>query len=172
MKFAIANAYKIMEDRVVILFFFSARGVDLEKSTIGTYRLLLLQLLNEPRLQHVFDSLGLSTSNMGIDHQWSFELLKTMLRKAIKRLRKSSVVCFIDALDECEERQIQDIVSFFKQIGELTLLDGIRFWIYFASRHYPHITIQKGLGLVLERQEGHDRDIADYLESKLKIGKS
>jgi len=42
MKFALANARKIMKDRIVILFFFNARGEGLEKLTIGTYQSLLL----------------------------------------------------------------------------------------------------------------------------------
>jgi len=44
-KFALANARETVKDRRVILFFFNARGEDLEKSTIGTYQSLLLQLL-------------------------------------------------------------------------------------------------------------------------------
>ena len=82
------------------------------------------------------------------------------------------MVCFIDALDECEEWQIRDMISFFEHVGELAVLAGIRFQVCFASRYYPHITIRKGLGLVLERQEGHHQDITNYLESELKIGQS
>jgi hypothetical protein len=36
-KFAFANARKVMKDRIVISFFFNAQGADLEKSTIGMY---------------------------------------------------------------------------------------------------------------------------------------
>ncbi|KAF2188900.1 hypothetical protein K469DRAFT_684185 [Zopfia rhizophila CBS 207.26] len=106
------------------------------------------------------------------NHQWSIESLKTLLEQAIQSLGEFSVVCFIDALDECEEWQIWDMMLFFEHIGGLTVSAGIRFQVCFSSRHYPHITIQKGLGLVLERQEGHDQDIANYLESELKIGQS
>jgi len=41
-KFALANAHKIITDRIIISFFFNARGRDIEKSTIGAYWLLLL----------------------------------------------------------------------------------------------------------------------------------
>jgi hypothetical protein len=83
-----------------------------------------------------------------------------------------SVVCFINALDKCEEQQIRDIIQFFERIGELTVSAGVGFWVCFLSRHYPHITIWKGLSLVLEGQEGHSQDITNYLESELKIGQS
>ncbi|KAF1963905.1 hypothetical protein BU23DRAFT_638102, partial [Bimuria novae-zelandiae CBS 107.79] len=172
-KFAYVNARKTMTDKVLLSFFFNARGEDLEKSTIGTYRSLLLQLLERlPALQSVFDTLGFSASSTGADHQWSVEALKTLLEDVILSLGGSSVVCFIDALDECAEEQIRDMIAFFERIGELALSSGIRFQVCFSSRHYPHITIKHGLDLVLEGQEGHMQDITNYLESELKVGHS
>ena len=79
------------------------------------------------------------------------------------------MVLFIDALDKCEERQIRDIISFFKRISEPAISAGIRFQVCFSSRHYPHITMRKNLDLDLKRQEGHNYNIINYLESKLKI---
>jgi ankyrin repeat protein len=171
MKFAHAYARKKMKDRIIISFFFNARGEDLEKSTAGMYRSLLLQLLERvPELQCAFDSLGLIALRSSGSHQWSVETLKELFEHAIHRLGQQSVTCFIDALDECEERQIRDMVSFFEQLGESALSARIRFQVCFSSRHYPHITISKGLDLILEGQEGHDQDIANYLDSELKIG--
>jgi ankyrin repeat protein len=171
MKFALTNARRKMQDSVVISFFFNARGEHLEKSTIGTYRSLLLQLLDKlPALQDVFDSLGLSESSINTHYQWSVELLKELLEQAIRRLGKTSVVCFIDALDECEERQVRDMISFFEHVGQLVVIAGIQFHVCVSSRHYPNITIQKNVELVLEGQEGHSQDIVNYLNSELKIG--
>ena len=173
MKFALAHAYNTITNRIVISFFFNARGEDIEKSTIGTYRALLLQLLERlPALHSVFDSFGPLTSSITTEHQWSVESLKTMLEQAIKNIGESSVVCFIDALDECEEQQVREMIQFFEHIGELAALASIKFQTCFSSRHYPHITIQKGLVLVLEGQEGHVQDIHNYLRSELKIGQS
>lgn len=42
MKYALVNARKTMKDHIVLFFFFNARGEEIEKSTIGTYRSLLL----------------------------------------------------------------------------------------------------------------------------------
>ena len=173
MKFALANSRRTMKDIIIISFFFNARGADLEKSTIGMYRSLLLQLLERvSELQCVFDSLGFATWNSSGYHQWSVELLKDLFQHAIQKLGKFSVACFIDALDECEEHQIRDMITFLQQLGELSVSAGIRFHICFSSRHYPHITINKGLSLVLEGQEGHIQDITNYINSELKIGHS
>ena len=70
-------------------------------------------------------------------------------------------------MDEYEESQIWDMISFFEHISELVASAGIKFQVCFSSRHYPHITIWKGLGLVLEGQEGHKQDIANFLNSEL-----
>jgi len=170
MKFAFRNARKAMKDRIVISFFFNGRGTELEKSTIGMYRSLLFQLLKQlPALQRVFD--GLVTWNNG-GHQWNFESLKALFGQAVQSLGKSSLVCFIDALDNCYEHQIRDMVSIFEHVGELAASAAISFQVCFSSGHYPHITIKKGLSLVLEEQEGHSQDIISYLDSELKIGHS
>lgn len=173
MKFALAHTRKMIQDRIFISFFFNARGEELEKSTLGTYRSLLLQLLEQlPALQCVFDSLGLSASSTSTSFKWAAESLKSMLEQAILSLGESAVICFIDALDECEELQIRDMISFFEHVKELAMSASVKFQVCFSSRHYPHITVRKNLDLVLERQEGHSQDIINYVDSELKIGHS
>ncbi|KAH8889895.1 hypothetical protein GQ53DRAFT_651324, partial [Thozetella sp. PMI_491] len=173
MKFVLGDARRKkgkMKHKTIISFFFNARGDDLEKSTIGMYRSLLLQLLQQlPELQAVFDSLRVASWNSA-SQQWSVESLKALFEQAVLSLGKTSLVCFIDALDECPEPQIRDMISFFERVGGLTTSASITFQVCFSSRHYPHITISKGLTLVLEGQEGHTQDIVSYLDSELKIG--
>ncbi|WAO96059.1 Hypothetical protein NCS54_01372000 [Fusarium falciforme] len=175
MKFVLGDARRKkgkMKHNIIISFFFNGRGDDLEKSTIGMYRSLLLQLLERlPELQAVFDSLGFASWNSA-PQQWNVESLKELFEQAVLGLEKSTLVCFIDALDECDEPQIRDMISFFEHVGKLTTSAGIAFQVCFSSRHYPHITISKGLNLVLEGQEGHSQDIVSYLDSELKIGHS
>ena len=173
MKFILNNSQRKMKNKLIISFFFNARGENLEKSTIGMYRSLLVQLLERmPELQYVFESMGFTTYNSSNNYQWSVEQLKELFESAIQMLERSPVLCFIDALDECEEGQIRDMVTFFQQLGEQAASTGIQLQVCFASRHYPHITITKGLSLVLEGQEGHNQDMASYIDSNLKIGHS
>jgi ankyrin repeat protein len=173
MKFALANARRTAGNDAVIAYFFNARGEDLEKSIVGTYRALLLQLLEQlPALQGVFESSALSSQGISANYQWSHEALQTLLEQAIQSLGQSHVVCFIDALDECDEQQIRSMVSFFERVGQLTVSAGIHFQVCLSSRHYPTIRIEKSLSLVLEGQEGHTRDITNFLKSALRIGKS
>ncbi|KAE8454451.1 hypothetical protein EG329_000074 [Mollisiaceae sp. DMI_Dod_QoI] len=173
MKFAHAHARKKIKKRVIISFFFNARGDDLEKSTTGMYRSLLLQLLERiPKLQCVFDSLGLTTLSTSGSQNWSIETLKELFGQSIQQLGQQPLTCFIDALDECDESQIRDMISYFEQLGEWAISANVTFQVCFSSRHYPNITISKGLSLILEGQEGHDQDITTYLDSELRIGHS
>src|SRR3569833_2727723 len=171
MKFLVGNSQTTMKDAIITSFFFNARGEALEKTTTGMYRSLLLQLLTRrPELQDGLDSFGLAIwENQG--SKWSNELLKSLFERAVLGLGQS-LVCFIDGLDECNERQVRDMVSFFGHLEEMAVSAGIQFRLCFSSRHYPHITVAKGLDLTIEGQQGHDNDIVSYLNSELKIGHS
>ncbi|KAF4340301.1 Pfs NB-ARC and ankyrin domain protein [Fusarium beomiforme] len=171
MKFVLSNSRRRMTEKIIISFFFNARGEHLEKSTIGMYRSLLLQLLQKiPKLHNVLDPglvLGISEN-----HDWTVEVLRTLFEQAVESLGDSSVIVFIDALDECNESDIRSMVSSFKSLGDLSVAEGIRFHVCLASRHYPHITMPKKIELILEGQEGHEQDISSYLETELEIDKA
>ncbi|KAH7123364.1 hypothetical protein B0J13DRAFT_531482 [Dactylonectria estremocensis] len=172
MKYVLENARRTMRSKFIIQFFFNAPGHDLERSTIGMYRSLLLQMLNQlPGLWDVLDSLNSTVSGRGCP-DWNLELLKSTFEDAIQHLGTSSLVCFIDALDECDESQIRDMISSWEYLGGLAVNKRLKFLVCFSSRHYPHITMKNGLSLTLERQEGHDEDIIKYVDSELKIGKT
>ncbi|CAN9387812.1 unnamed protein product [Alternaria alternata] len=173
MKFAFGQANKSRKSNIVIAFFFNARGETLEKTIIGMYRSLLLQLLEKiPTLQCNSGSLSLVPSSIGADYQWTRNSLEDQLQQAVLSLGDTPVICFIDALDECEQWQVRSMISFFENLGELAVSSGRSFRVCLSSRHYPEVTIRRGISLVLEGQEGHTQDINNYLESALRIGTS
>lgn len=147
------------KQETIVSFFFNARGEELEKSITGMYRSLLLQLLEiKPESQHILDQFRPG-------HQWTVESLRHALEDTAQFLEETPIICLIDALDECDQNQVRDVVSFLETLaGNSTSLH-----ICFASRHYPHIT-QRGLGIVLEEGIGHQEDITEYLSSALRIG--
>lgn len=148
----------------LISFFFNARGNDLERSIVGMYRSLLSQLLHRsPQLERLLDNLR--PSHQWTD-QWTVETLESLFEEAIQELKDTSVVCIIDALDECDENEIRDMIRFLSGLVET----GSRLSVCFASRHYPHITLETALNIILEERDEHQRDIATYLNSALRIG--
>ncbi|KAF4966892.1 hypothetical protein FSARC_5505 [Fusarium sarcochroum] len=181
MNFAYGQA---SEDKshTVISFFFNARGSDLEQSVIGMHRALLFQLLNAiPNLLKVFDSskhekelniLWKDLKQQKTHAPWSVEILRSLLRVAVEKLGERRLTCFIDALDECAEDEVEGMVEYFEGLGVSAVAKGTHFRICFSSRHYPHVDIQHGLKLVLELQQGHGNDIALYIQQKLKMGRN
>lgn len=169
MNFALERERK-KKDKIIISFFFSARGQELERSMLGMYRSLLLQLLAKaPRLQRALDVLSL-TMVAKDGHEWSIESLKSVLEQAVMGLGKTSLVCYIDALDECDESDISDMLSFFETVArDVTANGGINLRVCISSRHFPAFDISTGLTFDLEGQRGHKQDIVNYVDSELKL---
>ncbi|KAL1885609.1 hypothetical protein Plec18167_001104 [Paecilomyces lecythidis] len=173
MRFIYEQTVTKLKDTVIVAFFFNARGEEMERSVLGMYQSLLYQLLDKlPDLQEVFDSLKLMHPTDVDFHQWDVETLQSLFKTAVENLAQRPLICFIDALDECEEDQVRDMISFFEQLGEIASQHKCYLHVCFSSRHYPHISIASGIELVLENQEGHEHDILNYIESELRIGKT
>ncbi|KZL79275.1 nacht and ankyrin domain protein [Colletotrichum incanum] len=162
MKFAFSNVRRRPDANTAYTsFFFNARGDELEKSTVGLHRSLLLKVLERfPDLQSVLDDPILVPRNQTSCP--TTEVLRDLFRNAVMNLSQRRLICFVDALDECEEEQ---------DLGDEATAGGIHLQICFSSRHYPHIEIQNGLKLTLEDQTGHKQDLEKYVRNCLRVGK-
>ncbi|RMJ19694.1 hypothetical protein CDV36_000691 [Fusarium kuroshium] len=149
-------------------FFFHARGEDLQKSIPGMYRSLLLQLLEGyPDLQEVLDDTDLvPRSQTGCP---SLNVLKDIFYNAVSNLGERTFTCFIDALDECDEQQVMEMVHSFEELAESCEGTGSHLQICFSSRHYPYIQLRHGIELTLEHQQGHSEDLSNYIQSNLRV---
>lgn len=172
MKHALLRAQQSAVDATTISFFFNARGHDLEKNILGMHQSLLFQLLKTlPDLRVVLDGeLRIFESEDGIS--WTVDLLRQIFTAAVVLLGQRRVICFIDALDECDRRDVRDMVTYFEELEEMALDLSIPLFICFSSRHYPSITIEYGLFITLEDQTGHSHDMKTYVERRLRLGKS
>ncbi|KAK5730383.1 hypothetical protein LTR15_000320 [Elasticomyces elasticus] len=172
MKFAHAHAVeKTGEDELLISFFFNARGGELESSVVGMYRSLLSQLLQlAPNLHDVLGEIEHLKNDRG--PIWTIATLRELFVSAVRGLKGRRLKCFIDALDECDGEQVQDMVDCFEELGQHVLEegDGLHVHICFASRHYPAVHVQHGLEMTLEGQEGHSDDLAKYVQKRLRAG--
>lgn len=169
MKFAYTSMKQKLRgsQSLVISFFFNARGEKLERSVTGMYRSLLLQLLRScPHLQAVLDDSGL-LSDYG-DFCPPLNILKDQFRNAVAALGDRALFCFIDALDECDEQQVLDMVHYYEELAEHAMDKVVSLRICFSSRHYPYIIIRRGVRLTLEDQDGHSQDLQKYVASRLR----
>ncbi|KAI1030137.1 hypothetical protein LB504_010411 [Fusarium proliferatum] len=149
-------------------FFFNARGELLEKTVSGMYRSLILQLFHGfPDLESVLDDPDpLPRNQNGCP---PLNVLKDLLRAAVAKLGQRSFRCFIDALDECDEQQVMDLVEYFEDLAEECTEHSIDLRVCFSSRHYPYIDIKYGIRVILEEQTGHASDLESYIKSNLRI---
>ncbi|RYP72598.1 hypothetical protein DL771_004093 [Monosporascus sp. 5C6A] len=172
MKFLLGNAKKgAGQNAVVLAFFFNARGGHLEKSTTGMFRSLLSQLFERvPELQDVLDDLPPDLDGGNI--QWDLGTVRKLFFRTIPKLGSRRLIFFIDALDECDDSQVRDMVIDFENLGNVAAQSAIQFYVCFSSRHYPHIRIETGMQLNLEDQAGHTEDIQKYVRKNLSIGTS
>lgn len=86
---------------------------------------------------------------------WPVATVRDLLRQVVLGLKDERFVLIVDALDECDEDEVRDMVHF---------IDGLACCVEsldtcFASRHYPNITIRHCEELVLENSDAHERDI-------------
>ena len=173
MKFAYSQARTVMKDSFSIAFFFNARGTALEKDTTGMFRSLLYQtFLDIPDTQDILDEVGPLALPRPGSSGWRLETLMDLLILATQKLDGRRLQIYVDALDECDEDQIREMVRFFEDLGESAIAEGTRLLVCFSSRHYSHITVTKKIDLILEDEKHHSEDIEIYTRSQLRIGKS
>ncbi|RDW65991.1 hypothetical protein BP6252_09626 [Coleophoma cylindrospora] len=159
--------------KITLSFFFLARGTIEEKSTTGLYRSLLHQLF--AKVADLQDSLEWMTADGArvIDRSgWNEEALKQTFTHAIRKLGSRSLTIFVDALDECDKDHATGMVCFFEELCDCARETQVRLQICFSSRHYPTITIEKGIEVTLEAEIGHIEDLQKYIKSKLRLGQS
>jgi ankyrin repeat protein len=132
-----------------LYFYFNARGGQLEKSFLGLYRSMLVQLVDlAPALACELDALKM---------HFDLQQLQRVLASAILGLGRQ-IWLFIDALDECREGDVRELIDF---------LDGLRkakLYVCFSSRHYPTVKVPTHLQLVLEEVDEHNEDMSTYVE--------
>jgi len=151
-----------------VSFFFNARGQGLVRSTEGMYRALLCRIIdNVPSLQDMFDP---NLVPIFKEKGWPLELLKDLFREAVRQYRyEESLTCCVDALDECDEEEIRNMIALFEDIGEMAASEELPFSVCFTSRHYPKITIAHVEEIEIDDLHGHQNDISEYVQRRLRL---
>lgn len=157
--------------RITLSFFFRARGTIEEISTVYLYRSLLYQLFESATdLSDSLEWMTVPGAKGILDKGWDQEALKQTLKYSVSRLGRRALTILVDALDESDQTQVADMVSFFEELCEHAMESRASLRICFSSRHYPTIAIQKGAELILEDEAGHKDDIEQFIKSRLRLG--
>ncbi|MCJ1378949.1 hypothetical protein MMC17_002048 [Xylographa soralifera] len=119
MKAVLLETKRKRRNTAIITYFFNARATNLlERSTFGMYRSLLHQFLVAlPHLQQKFASQFLTKGTCGNIAEWTVEAIQEFLVNTIEELKEYPLIIFVDALDECEESEVGQMVEFLEELG-------------------------------------------------------
>lgn len=160
---------KLPEQRI-LSYFFNARATDaLEKSPQGLYRSLLHQLMSSTADLESYFLARFGSKLMWQDEveEWSSVEIQNFFTDLARNDRLSQITIVIDALDEGCDDDVRQMIAFFEDLAERTTNLALEFRVCFSSRHYPRISIELGLSLVIEDERGHTADIEAYVLKKL-----
>jgi hypothetical protein len=152
-------------DAITASFFFDARGSSLEKTPLGLFRTLLVELFHQLSSSLTHFPVKCGEQLKGNKGDWTEEELKDLLRQIALSLQGQSVYIFIDALDECEEDspneqpRAREVVRFFEDLLTSNSKLTPTIFLCMSSRHYPQITVQKCtkiLEICMEKENGPD----------------
>ena len=157
-------------NRLLLEFFFNARGAVMERTPAGLYSTLLYSLVQQnpvcmfeliPRFLE--KEAHTAISNL----KWHVEELAEILHSKIAQKQKYEVEILIDALDECYEDEVRKVVRRFEDTIETAHSLGARLRICWSSRYYPNISMTSQHGAELKLDNNNYNDIRTYVNREL-----
>ncbi|KAI9159095.1 ankyrin repeat domain-containing protein [Paramyrothecium foliicola] len=161
----------IFPDHHVAAYFFNARGNKLEKSPSGMLRSITYQLLDaDDNICDQFSKFFPEKTIMNEEHwEWRPGELEAFLRSIVQTWQAKPLLLLIDALDECNDSDVRQVVNFLESISKKATRCQRSLKICLSSRHYPSINMEKRLELIVDNIQGHETDIRKYLHENLRV---
>jgi hypothetical protein len=165
-KFAVKESRRTSRNELVLPHFFNARGTTLEHSTEGMYRTLLYWSLKQLPKESL-EELETIYQHHDENRAWQVPDLVDMLEAAVEGLHGRSITFYIDALDECPQNEIRDMLNIFRRIVRKALSSGRQVRVCFASRPYPHIGFTDATVIDFSDQADHLKDLRGFITDEL-----
>ncbi|KAM0335078.1 hypothetical protein ACHAQA_000112 [Verticillium albo-atrum] len=170
MKHIIKEANDIHPDgpTLKICFYFHGRGSELQKTPLGLFRALVHQIGQAfPRAVSTIVNHYKKMESLLATWTWRPQDIEDYFVSDVlpALLNRSGLCIFIDALDECGEKEARRLVQFFTRIYDRSASSSHRVSICFSCRHYPIIAPDNCEQVVVE--SANDKDIARYIDQEL-----
>ncbi|KAL9067842.1 MAG: hypothetical protein Q9157_006683 [Trypethelium eluteriae] len=172
MKHALNYCKEEFGDQLMLAYFFNARGERLEKTALGLLRSIVYQLMqgdNAIRDRFILRFHEKQTMYEAGELEWRTSDLREFIISEIKQRHSKPTLLFVDALDECGNADVGDVVDMLEMLSIKATRSKSTLRICLSSRHYPLIDIKKKLELIVESSEKHRQDIVKYVSDKLDI---
>ena len=165
LKHALETAEQFPKQTLILAsFFFHGRGAPNQKSTLGLFRSLLHQILQQNRdllskFTRLYKMRCQTNGKFGDKWEWQANELQNFFKsKVVSAARTQQIRIYIDALDECGEDVAIDLVEFFRCFAPPIS-------ICFSCRHYPFVALEGGDEICVEDE--NERDIEIYVQEKI-----
>ncbi|OBT53072.1 hypothetical protein VE04_07984, partial [Pseudogymnoascus sp. 24MN13] len=152
-------------------FFFHARGTELQKTPLGMFKSLLLQLYkgdSTARTGIIKEFNKNSEDGMvNVKWEWTEKMLEELFSSLICQISQSKkVTIFIDALDEAGEVIANDLATYLASLYEKVQHNNGIVKICFSSRHYPIVStrVAENQKVIVEHENG--RGIRLFIQRK------
>ena len=175
MKHALAHCQSIEQFRgcTIVAHFFNATGVDFEKTSLGMLHSITYQLIKEDSslydrfIARFRKKAALLRSKEVV--RWRENELKEFILGSIPDSGARRMLLIVDALDECAESEVREVVAFLGALSIKACSPDSRtsLHVLLSSRHYPHITMGKCEQIVVEENRHHVTDISTYVGGNL-----
>jgi len=146
MKHILRFCQSIFKDHIIAAFFFNARGESFEKTPLGMLCSLLYQLLGrQPSIYERFLPIfrDKRRKHRAGEWEWRESELKEFILSEIQRPQINPLILLVDALDECNESDVRNVVRFLEELSTKAIGAKSSLNICLSSCHYPHIKMKK-----------------------------
>ncbi|KLU89624.1 ankyrin repeat domain-containing protein [Magnaporthiopsis poae ATCC 64411] len=169
MKHALRHCEEVFDDHLIVAYFFNARGEILEKTPLGMLRSIVYQLLDKDDTLYERFRPIYKKQRMHQEGEWAWPRaqLEDFIRSVVNKRQSKPLLLLVDALDECDDRDVRDVVGFLELLSIKAVQAGVTLRTCLSSRHYPNVSMRKTLELTVEASAEHERDIATYIEQRL-----
>ncbi|KAM6529650.1 hypothetical protein FALCPG4_007779 [Fusarium falciforme] len=158
------------EGALILSFFFHGRGTELQRTPLGLFRSLLHQLRKvSDALSDIVDTFQQRCETVGKpgeEWQWHPRELQRFFESSLLKVLKTRLVwLFVDALDECGQKNAVNLVQEFKSLLQGLPSTGSQFRICFTCRHYPILDLDGVFEICVEKE--NRKDISTFVHDKL-----
>ncbi|KAG7293969.1 hypothetical protein NEMBOFW57_004030 [Staphylotrichum longicolle] len=122
-----------IDDHLIVAYFFNARGGILEKTPLGMLRSIVYQLLDKDATLYEHFRPIYEKQSMCMEGEWVWRQaqLEDFIRSIIKKWRSKRLLLLVDALDECDDRGVRDVVGFLECLSIDAVQAGVTLRIWF-----------------------------------------
>lgn len=150
-------------------FFFNGRREESLTTLLSLYRALLNQILHHSpeHLSELTSKFKKYTKSRGKSWKWTVDDLRRHFAKVVPAISAKRHICIlVDALDESGEENARELIEQFQETLAAANDAGGVLKICFSCRHYPILTLEKGMTVTMETE--NQRDIEVFVKKLLR----